>query len=166
MSRAGGGGEGSVGRCYALIVEDDTALQDLLALVLRDEGCAVDVAASGADALRLARTRRPDAILLDYLLPDMSGAEFARRWRAHERTQERTHERAHERTQTRSGADGTARAPGRGIGGGVPIVLVTAEYRPERAAADVEADALVAKPFELGDLLAALRPYLDCLAAN
>ena len=133
-------------RGYALIVEDDTALQGLLAQILEEEGCDVGVAATGADALRMARVRRPDAILLDYVLPDMSGAEFAREWRRRERS-------------------AGAAVGGRGAGG-VPIILVTAVHQPERVAAALGANALVAKPFELDALLAALRPYLGCLTSN
>ncbi len=61
-----------------LIVEDEPDLQDVLAFSLKREGFETLVAATGAEALRLARQRPPDLVLLDWMLPDISGTDVCR----------------------------------------------------------------------------------------
>ncbi|HEY3942399.1 MAG TPA: response regulator transcription factor [Acidimicrobiales bacterium] len=64
-----------------LVVDDEPYITDLLAAGLRFEGFAVSIAATGAEALQAARTRAPDLIMLDVMLPDLSGTEVCRRLR-------------------------------------------------------------------------------------
>src|ERR1700733_1614886 len=64
-----------------LVVDDDPSLAELLASVLRYEGWNVRTAGTGADAVRTAREFRPDAVVLDIMLPDFSGIEVMRRLR-------------------------------------------------------------------------------------
>ena len=62
-----------------MIVEDDFETRELIAEVLRDDGYAVQTAANGAEALATLRTvtdERPDIILLDLMMPIMSGWQF------------------------------------------------------------------------------------------
>ncbi len=66
----------------ALVVDDEPSLGDLLATVLRYEGWAVRTALSGHAAVRSARATPPDVIVLDVMLPDLSGLEVLRRIRA------------------------------------------------------------------------------------
>src|SRR6266545_4179135 len=61
-----------------LIVEDDDGIRETLKYHLSTAGYAVSEARDGAVGLRLARTTRPDLILLDLMLPGMSGIEFCR----------------------------------------------------------------------------------------
>jgi two-component system, OmpR family, response regulator len=68
-----------------LVVDDEPSLAELLASVLRYEGWEVRTAASGADAVRLASQFKPDAVILDVLLPDFSGLEVLQRLRADQR---------------------------------------------------------------------------------
>jgi len=56
-----------------LVVDDDRATRDLIVRGLRKEGFKVITAATGEEALRLARSQRPDAISLDVLMPGMDG---------------------------------------------------------------------------------------------
>src|ERR1700736_886188 len=66
-----------------VVVEDDPLQAESLAFILRQEGYIVDLAATGAEALAVARTQPPpDTVLLDVALPDLSGVEVARRLRA------------------------------------------------------------------------------------
>ncbi|MDT7545457.1 MAG: two-component system, OmpR family, operon response regulator KdpE [Actinomycetota bacterium] len=58
-----------------LVVDDDPGLARALAINLRARKYDVDVAGSGADALRIAARTRPDAVILDLGLPDMDGTE-------------------------------------------------------------------------------------------
>jgi two-component system, OmpR family, response regulator len=65
-----------------LVVDDEPSLAELLASVLRYEGWTVRSAGNGADAVRTAREFKPDAVVLDIMLPDFSGIEVMRRLRA------------------------------------------------------------------------------------
>src|SRR5690242_21576991 len=66
-----------------VVVEDDPLQAESLAFILRQEGYVVELAATGAEALVVARTQPPpDTVLLDVALPDLSGVEVARRLRA------------------------------------------------------------------------------------
>jgi two-component system response regulator NreC len=66
--------------CLILGVEDDALLLDFLVLRLgrvMPSGTVIEQASTGAHALRLARERRPDLVILDLGLPDMSGFQVA-----------------------------------------------------------------------------------------
>ncbi|MGH9082657.1 MAG: response regulator transcription factor [Acidimicrobiales bacterium] len=64
-----------------LVVDDEPYITDLLAAALRFEGFAVSVATTGHQALDLARSERPDLVMLDVMLPDLDGTEVCRRLR-------------------------------------------------------------------------------------
>jgi two-component system, OmpR family, alkaline phosphatase synthesis response regulator PhoP len=59
-----------------LIVEDDETLREIYALKMTIEGFDVLAARDGAEGLELATTHKPDLILLDILMPRMTGVEF------------------------------------------------------------------------------------------
>src|SRR5437773_11746061 len=61
-----------------LVIEDETDVADLLCLNLRKAGFSVSTAADGATGLQKARDDRPDFIILDLMLPKMSGLEVCR----------------------------------------------------------------------------------------
>ncbi|MBI5027395.1 MAG: response regulator transcription factor [Actinobacteria bacterium] len=65
-----------------LTVDDESSLTELLSMALRYEGWEVTTAASGLAAVKAAREVRPDAIVLDMMLPDFDGLEVMRRVRA------------------------------------------------------------------------------------
>lgn len=65
-----------------LVVDDDAASAKLLSVVLGGEGCAVMAAPSAEDALVVLRTFRPRVIVVDLILPLMSGLLFAQRLKA------------------------------------------------------------------------------------
>jgi DNA-binding response OmpR family regulator len=66
-----------------LVVEDDPLQAESLAFILRQEGYTVELAGTGVEGLAAARsTPRPDTVLLDVALPDLSGIEVVRRLRA------------------------------------------------------------------------------------
>nr|WP_304442007.1 response regulator transcription factor [Quadrisphaera sp. DSM 44207] len=65
-----------------LVVDDESTLTDLLSMALRYEGWQVRTAGDGQGALRAARDFRPDAVVLDVMLPDIDGLSVLRRLRA------------------------------------------------------------------------------------
>ena len=65
-----------------LIVDDDAALAEMLGIVLRTEGLASFHVADGERALAAFRDTRPDVVLLDLMLPGMSGIDVCRAIRA------------------------------------------------------------------------------------
>jgi two-component system OmpR family response regulator len=83
-ARAGApaGGHGEAGSpVRVLVVDDEPSLAELLSSVLRFEGWDVRTAADGLGAVRAAREFRPDAVILDVMLPDIDGLEVLRRLR-------------------------------------------------------------------------------------
>lgn len=65
-----------------LIVDDDTALAEMIGIVLRTEGFDTAFCADGSEAVDAFRNSRPDLILLDVMLPGIDGIEVCRRVRA------------------------------------------------------------------------------------
>jgi DNA-binding response OmpR family regulator len=64
-----------------LLVDDDPVILRLLQVNFRLEGYEIDTAPDGAQALASAEARRPDVVVLDMMLPDLSGEEVCRRLR-------------------------------------------------------------------------------------
>ena len=65
-----------------LVVDDEAVLAEMMSMALRYEGWEITTAVDGTSALAAARTVRPDAVVLDVMLPDMSGLEVLSRLRA------------------------------------------------------------------------------------
>jgi two-component system cell cycle response regulator CpdR len=68
----------SIRRALILVVEDEQDVRELIADVLVGRGCEVEMAADGAEALRLCEQGRYDLILSDLRMPKMDGAAFYR----------------------------------------------------------------------------------------
>ena len=64
-----------------LVVDDEPNIAELLRMALRYEGWDVHVALSGSQAVTTAKRQRPDAVVLDMMLPDFDGLEVLRRMR-------------------------------------------------------------------------------------
>ena len=64
-----------------LVVDDEENIAELLRMALRYEGWDVEVALNGAKAVATAKRQRPDAVVLDMMLPDWDGMEVLRRMR-------------------------------------------------------------------------------------
>lgn len=69
-----------------LVVEDEPSIQELIAASLQHAGYRVSRADSAEDAVRLVNETLPDVVLLDWMLPGMSGIQYARHLRSIERT--------------------------------------------------------------------------------
>lgn len=65
-----------------LVVDDEASLTDLLQMALRYEGWDIKTASDGSSALAVAREFRPDAVVLDIMLPDIDGLQVLQRMRA------------------------------------------------------------------------------------
>ncbi|WP_374310438.1 phosphate regulon transcriptional regulator PhoB [Methylocella sp.] len=123
---------GSAAAPRVLIVEDESALSMLLAYNLEAEGFVVDRAERGDEAeTRLAETV-PDLVILDWMLPGVSGLEICRRMRAREAT----------RT--------------------LPVIMLTArgEESERVRGLSIGADDYVVKPFSVPELMARVRALL------
>ncbi len=64
-----------------LVVDDESVLAEMVSMALRYEGWDITTAGDGASAIAAARTARPDVVVLDVMLPDMSGLDVLRRLR-------------------------------------------------------------------------------------
>ena len=64
-----------------LVVDDEASLTDLLQMALRYEGWEIKTAADGSSAIATARDFRPDAVVLDIMLPDIDGLQVLQRMR-------------------------------------------------------------------------------------
>ncbi|HLU55630.1 MAG TPA: response regulator transcription factor [Pseudonocardia sp.] len=65
-----------------LVVDDDATVRDVVGRYLDEAGYQVDLAADGPTGLRAARERNPDAVVLDLMLPGMTGLDICRALRA------------------------------------------------------------------------------------
>lgn len=115
-----------------LIIEDEPAIRELIAVNIRHAGYTPILAADAASARRQIDAALPDLILLDWMLPDQSGVELARRLRAEARTRD------------------------------LPIILLTAraEESDKLQGFDSGADDYMTKPFSPRELLARVRALL------
>ncbi len=117
---------------YILVVEDEDALATLLDYNLMKEGFRVERAADGEEALLRVSEEPPDLVVLDWMLPKVSGVEVCR--------------------QLRAGAE-TRRTP---------VLMLTArgEEGDKVRGLDTGADDYVVKPFSMSELVARIRALL------
>src|ERR1700749_4109389 len=115
-----------------LVAKDEGALVTLLRYNLEREGYRVVQANDGEEALLLAEEEKPDLVLLDWMMPQLSGIEVCRRLRS--------------RQETRN----------------VPIIMLTArgEETDRIRGLDTGADDYLSKPFSMTELLARLRAVM------
>ena len=115
-----------------LVVEDEESLHALLQYNLEKEGFSVDVAVDGEEALMMIDERAPDIVILDWMLPKVSGIEVCRRLRG--------------RAQTRN----------------LPIIMLTArgEESDRVRGLDTGADDYMVKPFSMTEFTARVRAVL------
>jgi two-component system phosphate regulon response regulator PhoB len=115
-----------------LVVEDEEPISQLLAYNLQKEGFGVVTAADGDEALVSIAEGKPDLVILDWMLPNVSGIELCRQFRA--------------RNDTRD----------------IPVIMLTARSEEEDRVRglDVGADDYVTKPFSMSELVARMRAVL------
>ena len=69
-----------------LVIDDDVAITELMSMLLKTHGFDVITCNSGADGVKLAETNKPDAILLDLMMPDVDGWQVCKSIRAFSNT--------------------------------------------------------------------------------
>lgn len=115
-----------------LIVDDEAAIRQMLAFTLAGDGHTCLEAGDAEEAQQAMANRRPDLLLLDWMLPGISGVDFARRLKRDPRTSD------------------------------IPVILVTAkgEEADKVRGLDSGADDYITKPFSTRELLARVRAVL------
>jgi len=115
-----------------LVVDDEKPIRDMVAFALRRAEYSVFEADSGREALVAVADRTPDLVLLDWMLPDLSGVELLRRLRQDERFRD------------------------------LPVIMLTArtEEHDKLLGFDVGADDYVTKPFSPRELIARIEAVL------
>ena len=115
-----------------LVVEDEPAIQELIAVNLEHAGHHVIRARDAEEALRVVRHALPDLLLIDWMLPGMSGVSLARQLRQSERTRQ------------------------------VPMIMLTARAEESDKIMGLEAgaDDYVTKPFSPKELVARIKALL------
>lgn len=115
-----------------LLVEDEPAIQELIAFNLTQAGHHVMRADSVEAAQNMVRSALPDLILLDWMLPGISGIDYARKLRADERTRQ------------------------------IPLIMLTArsDETDKIAGLDTGADDYITKPFSPRELQARIKAVL------
>ncbi|WP_027350951.1 phosphate regulon transcriptional regulator PhoB [Halotalea alkalilenta] len=115
-----------------LIVDDESSIRDMIAIALEMADFQVLEADNAQRALALAVDERPDMILLDWMMPGISGVELARRLKREETTRE------------------------------IPVILLTAKGEEDNKVQGLEAgaDDYITKPFSPRELIARMRAVL------
>jgi len=119
-----------------LVVEDEPAIQELIAVNLRLAGFEVQLADTAEQAQELIRQALPDLILLDWMLPGLSGIQYAKELRTDSRTRQ------------------------------IPIIMLTAKGAEEDRVTGLEAgaDDYITKPFSPKELRARINAVLRRVA--
>jgi len=115
-----------------LVVEDESAIAELISINLRHSGFEVTLASSADQAQYEVDRVLPDLVVLDWMLPGQSGLALARQWRGQQRTKD------------------------------LPIIMLTAraEETDKVSGLDAGADDYLTKPFSTNELLARIRAVL------
>lgn len=103
-----------------LLIDDDVNVQQLVKYSLKQESFKVSISSTGKGGLRKAQSRRPDVIILDIMMPDMSGFDICRTLK--------------EKPDTRN----------------IPIIMLSAktQEKDKEKAFDLGANHYVTKPFD------------------
>lgn len=117
-----------------VVIDDELGLAEALGAILSDDGYRVAVATNGQQGLRLIEELRPDLVLLDFMMPIMSGAEVLRALEEQERS-----------------------AP-------PPVILMSAATEADVRAVVGNDVSFLRKPFDMPTLMRAIRSGLGSAA--
>lgn len=115
-----------------LVIEDEAAIREMLGYALMKEGYIFEEASDTEEARLVIERRKPDLILMDWMLPGLSGVDFARRLRSNMETKD------------------------------IPVIMLTAkgEEADKVRALDTGSDDYITKPFSTKELLARIRAVI------
>ena len=119
---------------HILCIEDEQEMIDLIRLILARRGFEVSGANGGKEGLEAVRTRRPDLVLLDLMMPDMDGWEVYQQMKADEATRN------------------------------IPVIIVTAKAQSIDRVLGLhiaKVDDYIAKPFSPQELMNAVNKVLN-----
>lgn len=119
-------------RGKVLVVDDEEYIQHILNFSFGAEGYEVITAADGEEAVSIARSEKPDIIVLDIMMPKMDGYEACKQIKADPQTQD------------------------------IPVILLTAKGREvdRKLGAEAGADDYVVKPFSPGRLIERVEGFI------
>jgi len=119
-------------RGKVLVVDDEEYIQHILNFSFGAEGYEVITAADGEEAVKIARSEKPDIIVLDIMMPKMDGYEACKQIKADPQTQD------------------------------IPVILLTAKGREvdRKLGAEAGADDYVVKPFSPGRLIERVEGFI------
>lgn len=115
---------------HVLLIEDEANIAEAIRFILSRDGITVSVLTEGSMALDQIRRCRPDLVILDHMLPGMSGLEILQALRA----------------------DAATRS--------LPVMMLTARGRDRELAESAGADRFMSKPFSNADILAEVRAMM------
>ncbi len=115
-----------------LLVEDESSIREMVSFALGKDGYIIDEAENGSSAETRMADHLPSLILLDWMLPDISGLELLRKWKRNDVTWE------------------------------IPVIMLTArvEERDKITGLDSGADDYITKPFSVKELSARIQAIL------
>ncbi len=119
-----------------LVVDDDFDLSGLVQAVLTQHGYNVLISHNASEGMEMARGQKPDLILMDVMLPEMSGADVVKLLKSDRRVKD------------------------------IPVVFLTGllskkeQYEDDHICVDGQSYPAVAKPFEINDLLEKIKTSL------
>ncbi|HMS93893.1 MAG TPA: response regulator [Tabrizicola sp.] len=115
---------------HVLLIEDEANIAEAISFLLSREGLRVSHAPEGVSALELLRKDPPDLVILDHMLPGMSGLEILSLLRAEPKTRD------------------------------LPVMMLTARGRDRAMAEEAGADRFMTKPFSNVEILSEVRAML------
>ncbi len=115
---------------HILIVDDDPTIRSVLEALLEDEGFAPLTASNGQEALRMVHDDPPALILMDLMMPVMSGVDAVRELKTDPET------------------------------ASIPVIAMSAGFILRESIEDLLADSVIAKPFDLDALIASIHAAL------
>ena len=116
---------------HVLLIEDEPNIAEAIRFILSRDGLRVSHLADGLGALDMMRSDRPDLVILDHMLPGMSGLEILGALRADPEI------------------------------GTIPVMMLTARGRDREVAERAGADRFISKPFSNAEILAEVRAMMD-----
>jgi len=117
-------------RNKVLIVDDDLAICTAIETILSMKNYQTITAHTGLDSLKIAQSEEPDLILLDYMLPDMTGKQVVEKMRTYLTLKD------------------------------TPIILISATHGLRQLVKDAAIQGIIEKPFELETLTSTVARYI------